>query len=182
MNRPELIWLSARVLTALVAEADKSAPLETGGILLGFWAEENSEPVVLEMLGPGPNAIHERYRFVPDHEHQTAEIERLYHDSGRRLHYLGDWHTHPGGSATLSKSDRATLRQIAAEPAARAPMPTMLILAPGPSWKPSAWCGVLTGRVRFWQRLVAWAMEVRIFDDVNVHPTGLGSGLRRPAR
>ena len=91
VKRPRLMWLSATVLSALVEEADRLAPMETGGILLGFWAEEEIQPVVLEMLGPGPNAIHERYRFVPDHDYQIGAIARRYHESGHRLQYLGDW-------------------------------------------------------------------------------------------
>src|SRR5205823_8721378 len=53
--------------------------------------------VVTSAVGPGPGAVHERARFVPDHEYHYGELARLYADSVRRLQYLRDWHTHPDG-------------------------------------------------------------------------------------
>ena len=111
------IWLPVELLSEMSAEADRLAPLETGGVLLGYWGGTTAEPVVTHVLGPGPDAMHSRNQFTPDQEYHIAEIARLYADSGRRLHYLGDWHTHPGGAPALSKRDLKTLRRIAAEPA-----------------------------------------------------------------
>lgn len=158
---PQALWLARQVLSALVEEASRAAPAETGGVLLGYRAAPDGEPVATHAVGPGPGAIHERHRFVPDHEYQLAEIARLYEESGRRLDYLGDWHTHPGGAAYLSQSDRATLRRIAAARAARASRAVMLILAPGPDWEPSAWLGRLSGVCC--PRLVALPLRVHVF-------------------
>jgi integrative and conjugative element protein (TIGR02256 family) len=144
------------------------APAETGGVLLGYWVEEGGEPVVTHAIGPGPEAVHERTRFIPDDEYQYAEIARLYRESGRRLSYLGDWHTHPGGAAYLSRNDRATLRRIASYAAARAPRPVMLILAPGPNWEPSAWNGILSNRLLWRQRLDARPLRVQLFGESRV--------------
>jgi integrative and conjugative element protein (TIGR02256 family) len=172
MMHSSTLWLSRDVLSALVEEADRMAPLETGGVLLGY-RPEGDEPVVTDAIGPGPNAIHKRYRFVPDHDYQIHEIDRLYRDSGRLLEYLGDWHTHPGGLAELSTSDLAAIRAIATEKEARVPRPVMLVLAPGPDWALHAWRGTMTGRTRLWRRLVTVRLKVHVFDgDVMREDTG----------
>src|SRR4051794_35166071 len=112
-------WCSAKSRAAMIAEANRAYPTETGGILMGYWARPNLEAVVTRVIGPGPNAIHTPVRFVPDTEYQERKIAEVYARSGRLETYLGDWHTHPGSSCgKLSRQDRRTLRRIAGDPAA----------------------------------------------------------------
>jgi integrative and conjugative element protein (TIGR02256 family) len=136
---PETLWLAYDVRTPLVAEAERCSPLETGGVLMGYWSSELYEPVVTSIIGPGPKARHLREQFEPDVGFHRAEVARRYEESGRRITYLGDWHTHPGGRAALSDLDVTTLASISVAPQARAPRAVMLILAPGPHWAPAAW-------------------------------------------
>src|SRR3546814_16291233 len=91
----------------MVAEADRKFPLETGGILVGYFAE-NGDPVVCAALGPGPHAIHWRKRFTPDHACQCTQLDDIYDQSSGSNTYLGDWHTHPHGVPQLSWLDRRT--------------------------------------------------------------------------
>lgn len=150
MNTPTL-WLSEPVYRSMADEAQRHVPNETGGVLLGYWSEREGEPVVTHCLGPGPDAVHQRSRFVPDHHFHVVEIARLYRTSGRRMEYLGDWHTHPGNRAYLSDLDLQTLKCIAVAPKARAPRPVMAVLAPGPIWEICAWrARVMTPS--FWRR------------------------------
>lgn len=104
-------------------------PYETGGVLLGYWADSHIQAVVTHFVGAGPNALHNEQHLAPDHDFQDAEIARLYDESGRQLCYLGDWHTHPNGAGFLSKLDRRTLRLIGRSPQARSPDPVMIILS-----------------------------------------------------
>ena len=118
-------------------EADGRAPFETGGVLLGIATDEH---VWIEaIVGPGPAARHGRTWFIPDAAFQQDQISERYEASGRRIAYLGDWHTHPGASATLSWRDRRTLRTISRTPTARQSRPVMLILGHGKPWRPSLW-------------------------------------------
>lgn len=90
---------------------------------------------ITDVIGPGPAAKHERFAFTPDTQWQVERIAELYARSGRRLSYLGDWHTHPLGRPTPSHRDRETLRTISRYPDARCPQPLMLILGGGDgSW------------------------------------------------
>lgn len=135
------VWLANNVLSALVAECDRMSPLETGGVLLGYWTKPEECPVITYALGPGKHAIHEHTAFLPDQEWHERAVAELYKASGRRLQYLGDWHSHPNGGAALSDLDRRTLARIAASRAARSPRPLMLVMSPGPLWQATVWQG-----------------------------------------
>ena len=113
--------------------------VETGGILLGTWDHSRAEVFISEMIGPGPEAVHERTRFVPDAAYQESELSKRFHADPQRNNYLGDWHTHPFGGAYVSYQDRLTLMSIAAHHEARVPAPVMLILAGIQGWTPKLW-------------------------------------------
>lgn len=106
-------------------------PWETGGVLMGYWAEPLVEVVITNAIGPGPKAIHKEKGFAPDAEYQEKEIANIYEASGRLSTYLGDWHTHPRGSTRLSIRDKRTLRRIAVANNARCPVPIMAVLGGG---------------------------------------------------
>lgn len=120
------LWVSDKVLQDLVGEADRAYPLETGGVLVGYFAE-SGEPVIYAAIGPGPAAIHRRRRFTPDHAWQCRQLDEIFEQSSGRLVYVGDWHTHPDASPRMSWLDHRTLRTIARHRQAQAPHPLMLI-------------------------------------------------------
>lgn len=132
------VWLGAGVEQTLLQEATSKAPTETGGVLLGWISGENI--CVTNVLGPGPDALHEPKSFEPDSAWQQERIALLYERSGRRLLYLGDWHTHPDGKPEPSEQDRRTLQTIAQTASARCPNPVMLILGQpiGSQWVASS--------------------------------------------
>ncbi|MHA7146475.1 Mov34/MPN/PAD-1 family protein [Arthrobacter sp. TmT3-37] len=119
-------WLGKGILERLFHEAAEFAPLETGGVLLGW--RSPGHICVTRIVGPGPGARHHKMSFDPDTKWQAEQIAQLYADSGRRLSYLGDWHTHPGATPNPSARDRQTLRTIARHPPARCPQPLMVII------------------------------------------------------
>lgn len=137
----ERLWISQRVFARMVSDAAHWAPCETGGILLGYEAD-NGEAVVTGIIGPGPRARHGRFRFKPDAEYQQAELAAHYALTDGRETYLGDWHTHPTGSAAPSLLDRRTLARIARTPSSRTTRPIMVIL----SGEDDAW---IPGAIRF---------------------------------
>lgn len=123
----------------MLAEAERMSPLETGGVLVGYWTKPCDEAVVTHVTGPGPRAVHARHGFLPDDEFQEGEIARAYRESGRLHTYLGDWHTHPGADAYLSGRDKRTLRKVAVYPGARASIPLMAVFGGGPEWTLKVW-------------------------------------------
>lgn len=123
---PARLWVNDDLWRELLVHADGAHPNETGGVLLGW--RDRADTVVTHLLGPGPNAWHGKTWFHPDGQWQASRIAELYEQSGRRLSYLGDWHTHPDGVPTPSRQDRATLARISRTAEARCPSPLMLIL------------------------------------------------------
>jgi integrative and conjugative element protein (TIGR02256 family) len=157
-------WVNAAVLKSLEEEGHRRAPDETGGVLIGYWSTGSHEVVITNATGPGPRAKHSKALYIPDREYDQAMIAHHYAAAGRRLTYLGDWHTHPDGKAYLSDQDRRTLRQIAESPSARAPKALMAILAGGQPWELHIWVGHLQKRRWRTTSLEAELLTVRPFD------------------
>ena len=135
---PGRAWLPRLAAELIHAEAQNKFPLETGGILMGYWAE--ADVVITHAVGPGPNATHGKISFIPDAQYQEGEVARIYEESGRLSTYLGDWHTHPRGSTRMSRRDRRTLRRIASSTEARCPKPLMALCAGGKKkWLMGVW-------------------------------------------
>lgn len=148
------VWMAVSALAVVKKEAAQYPGSETGGMLLGYWQED--DVVVTCASGPGPVAQRGRTWFHPDQEWQTDYLARIYTATCRTITYLGDWHTHPGGSAKPSRTDRKTMRAVRREPAARQPRPLMAIVGPGSGSPPVLWC------------LLGWrgptALTYRVFD------------------
>lgn len=136
------IELPLVVLGEMEDEARRRFPEESGGALLGYRYPSRRSPIrIIRQIGPGPKARHRRSRFEPDGAWQAEEIAHAYEESGRTLHYLGDWHSHPKGGGGPSRLDRSTARAIAECDAARAPNPLLLILHGGRvEWSIAPYC------------------------------------------
>lgn len=136
--------IEIRVHEGILAEirsiADTHFPNEAGGALMGHINDDASGIVITHVIGPGPQATHNRTSFVPDYPYQELEIGRLYDESERTLAYLGDWHSHPDGPAALSGTDCRALINIANFPEARISSPIMILLSGRiGKWSTSAW-------------------------------------------
>lgn len=137
-SRSSQLWIAGSAIAAMQQLGEERYPCETGGMLLGYEAD-NGEAVVTTIIGPGPAAKHRRYGFVPDAKFQQAALEECFFITNGRETYLGDWHTHPRGTCELSLLDRRTLARIAETPTSRTRHPIMAILAGVPgNWKSGA--------------------------------------------
>ena len=123
------LFVSTDVLTTMQSAADHAYPNETGGLLMGFVQAKTIH--VAHSIGAGPDALLRRDSFTPDRDWQYDEIDRLFSDTSGAIRYLGDWHSHPSGSTSLSALDRSLLRDIATTPAAQCETPLMAVLAGG---------------------------------------------------
>lgn len=73
--------------------ADKAHPLETGGLLLGWW--EGDVPTILDSLEvPDSQAGHTSWRRR-EQAAQEALSRVLRQRNDPDLGYVGDWHSHP---------------------------------------------------------------------------------------
>ena len=150
-DTPACLWVVVEALESVRREAERAWPAETGGVLLGY-EPDGSDVVVTAVTGPGPNALHARSAFVPDDLYHARVIAGVYESSGRRVTYLGDWHSHPGGAAVPSRKDKRTLRAMARFRGGRTPNPVMLLAAGSPD---AGW------GIRAWRRLRAPHVPLR---------------------
>lgn len=140
------IWISRTLFLQMCQFGEQKFPLETGGMLLGY-TSDTGDVVVTEIIGPGPNAIHRRYRFLPDADYQQERLEAHHLRTNGIESYLGDWHTHPHGDPIPSRLDRKTLAKIASSPSSGITNPVMAIVGGGTGeWKPNAFRFIGCGR------------------------------------
>lgn len=134
------------VASACEQEARRLFPLETGGVLMGEIAD-NESLSVRSMIGPGPGAEHARDSFKPDAAWQWREIAQVFTSSAGSVTYIGDWHTHPRvAGATLSKLDLKAIFEILSDPRSGTRKIATVVLSGGRSfWKWHAWAATLTG-------------------------------------
>lgn len=96
--------------------------LETGGLLVGrrTWFEGKPFIAVVHATGPGQQALHHAISFSPDTQYIQRELDRICEDYrqrlGVRVNYVGEWHKHPPGYATLSSSDLMQAQAILQDP------------------------------------------------------------------
>jgi len=64
-------WLRSTVLRYWVTEAEMHYPLETGGVLIGYWADA-AAAVVTHAVGAGPRSVHRHDSYDHDHEWEAV--------------------------------------------------------------------------------------------------------------
>lgn len=107
------VELSHQALLTIEAEVARGGRgLETGGILLGH--ETDGVPRVTFAGDPGPKAVREPLRFSRDLDHAERLAERAWQEL--QAVWLGEWHTHPGGSPVPSDIDMASYGRHLADP------------------------------------------------------------------
>lgn len=83
----------------------KSSDAEAGGQLFARYSED--EVLVCKATGPKENDKRGRFFFLPNRKSERAEIIRNHED---RLHFVGDWHTHPEAVPRPSWEDLTSIQ------------------------------------------------------------------------
>jgi integrative and conjugative element protein (TIGR02256 family) len=141
------VHVSAAALTSIVELARTSADeLETGGILLGYDADELGTALVMEAGDPGPNAERHADFFRRDLAHAQRLADEAYERSCSR--WIGEWHTHPRGALAPSWKDLRTYRRFLRDRELQFTSFLSLIVGPGADG---------------WERprMAAWLVELR---------------------
>ena len=111
MNNPhencKLVVFSSKAWNAIVNETLRKDPVETGGILMGHILS-NGYWIVMEVIPPGLNAIHQRSYFEYDSEFVNYMANSVSRQYKIELSVLGLWHRHPGSMDVFSGTDDGT--------------------------------------------------------------------------
>lgn len=101
------IVFSDKAYNAIIDEAFKMHPNETGGILLGHILD-NGYWVVMEVIPPGWKSVSQVAYFEYDQQFVNYLAESVSTQYGQSLDVLGLWHRHPGSMDTFSRTDDGT--------------------------------------------------------------------------
>lgn len=141
------VALPPRLLETCLVEVTRTFPCESGGVFMGERLGSHRWRID-HVIGPGPGARHERYRFAPDPAWQHERIAERFRATNGRSTYLGDWHSHPGAShGRLSYVDRAAARTILRSPESQCDLLLMTVIwGQVNSWNLDVWSCELGGK------------------------------------
>ena len=105
------IQFTDQVIETISGQIAKYGLLETGGVLLG--QVEKDILVVSHASDCGPKAVHEIDYFRADANYVDMFIDMGIGNSGGKIGYLGEWHTHPQVKPYPSNTDFRSLTEIA---------------------------------------------------------------------
>ncbi len=109
------IRCQADVLEALQVEQKGAGKFETGGVLVGAWDRDRKIIYVAGYLGPPPDSVQTRSRFVRGIVGLDQAMKELSTITLENLGYVGEWHSHPEyHESNLSADDREFLQRMKA--------------------------------------------------------------------
>lgn len=111
-NYCQTVIFSNKAYNAIIDETFRKDPIETGGILLGH-VLDNGLWVVMEVIPPGIDAVHQYAYFEYDEKFVNYLAESVATKYENKLELLGLWHRHPGSMDTFSGTDDGTNRIFA---------------------------------------------------------------------
>ena len=111
VNMPKLFVISS-VFEKIRRESSLFLLRETGGIIIGY-RTNILDIVITHVSGSGPKAVHSFCNFDIDHKYAQHALDYIFNETEGGLTFMGDWHTHPLMSTSLSGRDKKTLKSIA---------------------------------------------------------------------
>lgn len=97
--------VSDGVVQAMMMHRAQAGPNETGGVLLGTFDLVRNVVHVVAALPAPPDSKQAPTYFIRGMKDLKPLIEHLGEVSAGRLHYIGEWHSHPGGVPARPSGD-----------------------------------------------------------------------------
>jgi len=108
-------------------ECTKAQDRETGGILIGYYTEDESTAIITEASAPPRDSIGGGNWFQRGLAGLKTLLLRRWNQK-QRMYYLGEWHYHPTMHIEPSHEDIHQLWEIRASPNYHCQEPIMLIV------------------------------------------------------
>jgi len=121
-------------INSMLRLCEESQSIETGGVILGKYTTALDCAVVTEITPPPSDSRRGSSWFRRGTRGLEKKLAKLWKTD--KEYYLGEWHFHPGGSATLSGTDQRGMQGISETPGYKCPEPILIII--GGSF-PNAW-------------------------------------------
>ena len=108
------VRISEATIEKMVACRLSKLPVETGGVLIGGFDLYNKTVYIVDIIPSPKDSEEEPYSYIRGFENLAEKVEKINNVSGRRLDYIGEWHTHSNGIRP-SKLDKLALNEQVAE-------------------------------------------------------------------
>ena len=118
--------LSEKVIKKMMDHRSVKLPVETGGVLIGGFDLYNKIVYIVDIIPSPKDSIEEPYSYIRGFEGLSEKVEKINNVSGRRLDYVGEWHTHQKG-VRPSQLDKLALNEQVAE-MSLAGLPAIMII------------------------------------------------------
>lgn len=122
------IVLPGSILKQMQELVSENPRVETGGVLAGY-KDEDGDISITNASGPGPKAIKLPTKFEKDVEYCQAFLDDLFTSSGKKIVYIGEWHSHPSQYNEPSGTDIKSLTEIAFQKEYLTDVPAMIIFS-----------------------------------------------------
>lgn len=109
------VCIGPTALEKIHALVKSSGAHEIGGPMVGYVTHEN-ELVITDVSGPGLQGRRMPWNVTVDGEHSKQFSDRAFRDSGGKLDFVGDWHSHPSICIHPSEGDRLAMKLLAETP------------------------------------------------------------------
>jgi integrative and conjugative element protein (TIGR02256 family) len=128
--RIEKIGLSIEVhddlLKNLIEISNMHYPNEFGGLLIGYYSEDNKHLNITDTILP-KSFTASKYSFERSTRGLEKNLANYYNENPRKI-YVGEWHTHPNNSPIPSSTDISAINTIINNPNACIANPVLLII------------------------------------------------------
>lgn len=106
------IRISEEAIQKMIDYRSVKLPVETGGVLIGGFDFYNKIVYIVDVIPSPKDSIEEPYSYIRGFKGLSEKVEKIINISGRRLDYVGEWHTHLGNT-TPSHLDILALNEQA---------------------------------------------------------------------
>lgn len=114
---------------AMLRLARERMPVEVGTSLVGSYSDDGHRAQVQSLAPVTSDSRGGRTSFQRGVTGLRDFFRKVFKRSGGTTHYVGEWHSHPGGAPSPSRTDEANTMEIARDPDARCPECILVILA-----------------------------------------------------
>lgn len=110
------VIIKESLIRKIMRVARQSFPNETGGTLVGFYLADYRIAYIAQILDAKTGAQRSRRHFYRPSDNIDYQLRRIYNRSQGKIHYLGEWHTHPFDSPIPSDIDKDSMVKLAQSP------------------------------------------------------------------
>ena len=86
--------------------------IESGGIIVGYLNLADKQVIITDITTPFSEDSRGRNYFKRSEYGHQQEMDRLWHESGQKKTYLGEWHTHNQSIPVPSLVDKRDWKRI----------------------------------------------------------------------